>query len=96
MPDIIHVDMDCFFAAVEVKDNPDLAGKPVIVGQGCSRLTSFLERIASVTLLSQACDELDPQIGIGGAIGQSLAIVIVRIRIVGQCIRDIAAKLFAP
>jgi DNA polymerase-4 len=24
--------MDCFFAAVEMKDNPDLAGKPVIVG----------------------------------------------------------------
>ena len=32
MHDIIHIDMDCFFAAVEVKDNPDLAGKPVIVG----------------------------------------------------------------
>lgn len=32
MPDIIHIDMDCFFAAVEVKDNPDLSGKPVIVG----------------------------------------------------------------
>lgn len=32
MPEIIHVDMDCFFAAVEIKDNPDLAGKPVIVG----------------------------------------------------------------
>lgn len=32
MPDIIHVDMDCFFAAVEIKDNPDLTGKPVIVG----------------------------------------------------------------
>jgi len=32
VPDIIHIDMDCFFAAVEIKDNPDLAGKPVIVG----------------------------------------------------------------
>jgi len=32
MPDIIHIDMDCFFAAVEVKDDPGLAGKPIIVG----------------------------------------------------------------
>ena len=28
----IHVDMDMFFAAVEIKDNPDLADKPVAVG----------------------------------------------------------------
>lgn len=29
---MLHVDMDCFFAAVEVLDEPLLAGRPVIVG----------------------------------------------------------------
>ncbi|MFW5746239.1 MAG: DNA polymerase IV [Nanoarchaeota archaeon] len=29
---IAHVDMDCFFCACEVKRNPQLAGKPLIVG----------------------------------------------------------------
>jgi DNA polymerase-4/DNA polymerase IV (DinB-like DNA polymerase) len=29
---IIHVDMDAFFAAVEIRDNPELAGKPLIIG----------------------------------------------------------------
>lgn len=29
---IIHVDMDCFFAAIEIRDNPVLNNKPVAVG----------------------------------------------------------------
>jgi DNA polymerase IV len=29
---IIHIDMDCFFAAIEVRDNPALKNKPVAIG----------------------------------------------------------------
>ena len=34
---IIHVDMDCFFAAVELLDHPELAGRPVAVGHDAER-----------------------------------------------------------
>ena len=34
---IIHVDMDCFYAAIEQRENPDLKGKPIAVGGGGRR-----------------------------------------------------------
>lgn len=34
---IIHIDMDCFYAAIEIRENPSLAGKPVAVGGSAER-----------------------------------------------------------
>lgn len=37
MRTIIHIDMDCFYAAIEIRDNPGLRGKAVAVGGAADR-----------------------------------------------------------
>lgn len=48
---IAHIDCDAFYAAVEKRDNPDLADKPVIVGGGTRGVVStacYIARIQGV------------------------------------------------
>jgi DNA polymerase IV len=37
MRTILHIDMDCFYAAIEMRDRPELAGKPIAVGGAIDR-----------------------------------------------------------
>lgn len=37
MRKIIHIDMDCFFAAVEMRDNPALREVPLAIGGAADR-----------------------------------------------------------
>jgi len=34
---IVHIDMDCFYAAVEMREHPELAGQPIAVGGASGR-----------------------------------------------------------
>ena len=48
---IAHMDCDAFYASVEKRDNPDLAGKPVIIGGGKRGVVStacYIARIKGV------------------------------------------------
>lgn len=47
MRKIIHIDMDCFFAAVEMRDNPTLANIPIaIAGKGPRSVTATCNYLA--------------------------------------------------
>lgn len=54
---ILHADLDAFYASVEQRDNPQLRGRPVIVGSGVVLAASYEARA----------------FGVGGAMGGGLA-----------------------
>src|SRR5260370_527649 len=48
IPNIVHVDIDAFFASVEQVLNPKLRGKPVLVGRGCVASASYEAKFLGV------------------------------------------------
>ena len=48
IPNIVHVDVDAFFASVEQVLNPKLRGKPVLVGRGCVASASYEAKFVGV------------------------------------------------
>lgn len=53
MRKIIHVDMDCFFAAVEMRDNPALRDIPIAIGG--SRYSAVSSAPPTILLANTAC-----------------------------------------
>lgn len=45
---VLHADLDCFFASVEIRDDPTLRGRPVAVGGGVVMAASYEARAHGV------------------------------------------------
>src|SRR5690348_4182315 len=48
IPNIVHVDVDAFFASVEQVLNPKLRGRPVLVGRGVVASASYEAKLQGV------------------------------------------------
>ena len=54
MRKIIHVDMDCFFAAVEMRDNPALRDIPIAIGGSRGQRRGLTRAVAGFSAVSSA------------------------------------------
>lgn len=83
---ILHVDMDQFFAAIAVLDDPSLKGKPVLVGGGGPR---GVLSTASYEARKFGCRSAMPT-----AMALRLCPDAVLVKVPGERIREMSAKLF--
>ncbi len=83
---ILHVDMDQFFAAIAVLDDPSLKGKPVLVGGGGPR---GVLSTASYEARKYGCRSAMPT-----AVALRLCPHAVLVKVPGERIREMSSKLF--
>lgn len=83
---ILHVDMDQFFAAIAVLDDPSLKGKPVLVGGGGPR---GVLSTASYEARKFGCRSAMPT-----AVAMRLCPHAVLVKVPGDRIREMSGKLF--
>lgn len=89
---ILHVDMDAFYASIEIRDNPALTGKPVIVGgaperRGVVSAASYAARkfdvhsampMARALQLCPQAVRLQPRIGYYAKVSQQIRDIFAR------------------
>ena len=61
---ILHADLDAFFAAVEQRDNPELRGRPVLVGGGVTDTGAYFGKVVSKVPVHRLTDVLDRLVGL--------------------------------
>ncbi|MFK7787913.1 MAG: DNA polymerase IV, partial [Phycisphaeraceae bacterium] len=83
---ILHVDMDQFFAAIAVLDDPSLKGKPVLVGGGGPR---GVLSTASYEARKFGCRSAMPT-----AVAMRLCPHAILVKVPGERIREMSGRLF--